>query len=76
MCIRDSAYVQTAIFNEQGINWVSFTYTCETDLNGQEITPKEDEIEEVGWFAPDQALNIAVSMFDIEAIKKYYSRVK
>ena len=72
----DHAYVQTAIFNEQGINWVSFTYTCETDLNGQEITPKEDEIEEVGWFTPDQALNIAVSIFDIEAIKNYTSRVK
>ena len=73
---QDLSYVQTAIFNEQGINWVSFTYACQTDLTDQEITPKEDEIEEVGWFSEDQALNMAVSVFDIEAIKKYRLRVK
>ncbi len=62
--------VQTAIFNEEGINWVSFSYKCESNLDGQKIVPKDDEIEEVRWFSKDEALKIAVSVFDIEAIKK------
>ncbi len=66
----DVSMVQTAIFNEEGINWVSFSYKCETDLDGQEIIPKDDEIEEARWFSKDEALKIAVSVFDIEAIKK------
>ncbi len=66
----DGSLVQTAIFNEEGINWVSFTYKCESDLDGQEIIPKDDEIEEARWFSIDEALKIAVSVFDIEAIKK------
>ena len=66
----DRSIVQTAIFNEEGINWVSFTYTCESDLDNQEISPKDDEIEEARWFSLEEALNRAVSIFDIEAIKR------
>ncbi len=62
--------VQSAIFNEEGINWVSFTYKCEDDLGGQEIIPKDDEIDEARWFSRKDALEVAVSMLDIEAIKK------
>ena len=64
------AIVQSAIFNEEGINWVSFTYRCDAELVDQEITPKEDEIEESKWFSIDEALSNAVSIFDIEAIKR------
>ena len=66
----DLGVVQTEIFNEEGINWVSFTYRCETDLGDQEITPKDDEIEKAEWFSKEVALNKAVSKFYIEAIKR------
>mgnify|MGYP003327794189 FL=1 len=66
----DLAIVQSAIFNEEGINWVSFTYRCDAELVDQKITPKEDEIEEAKWFSIDEALSHAVSIFDIEAIKR------
>ena len=64
----DASIVQTEIFNEEGINWVSFTYRCTTDLEDQEIIPKDDEIEEARWFTRAEALKVAVSKFDIEAI--------
>lgn len=66
----DLAIVQTEIFNDEGINWVSFTYKCKTDLKDQEIVPKDDEIEEAKWFSVDEALEVAVSNFDIEAINR------
>lgn len=67
---EDASIVQTEIFNEEGINWVSFTYKCNTDLEDQEIIPKDDEIEEARWFTKEEALNVAVSKFDIEAISR------
>lgn len=68
---EDGAIVQTKIFNDEGINWVSFTYKCESDLVGQDISPKDDEIEEARWFSKDEAISVAVSIFDIEAIKMH-----
>ena len=49
--------VQSKIFNDEGVNWVSFTYKCEDDLEGQKISPKDDEIEEARWFAEACSLN-------------------
>ena len=66
----DLGLVQTEIFNDEGINWVSFTYCCETDLDGQQIIPKDDEIEKAEWFSKEEALKMAVSQFDIEAINR------
>ena len=66
---EDGAIVQAKIFNDEGINWVSFTYKCNADLGGQEICPKDDEIEEARWFTKEEALRVAVSEFDIDAIK-------
>ena len=66
----DGGIIQGAIFNEEGINWVSFTYRCDSDLDGQEIVPKDDEIEEARWFSKDEALERAVSVFDIEALRR------
>ncbi len=68
--VNDGSIVQTAIFSEEGINWVSFTYLCESDLDQQEIIPKDDEIEEARWFSISDAMSKAVSFFDIEAIKR------
>jgi NADH pyrophosphatase NudC (nudix superfamily) len=39
-------------------------------LDGQEIIPKDDEIEKAGWFSKEEALKKAVSKFDIEAINR------
>ena len=66
----DMEIVQSAIFNDEGINWVSFTYFCEDDLADQEISPKDDEIEEARWFSIAEALERAVSFFDIQAINR------
>jgi len=66
----DGVIIQNEIFNEEGINWLSFTYSCITDLEGQEIHPKDGEIEEAKWFTLEEALAIAVSKFDISAISR------
>ena len=68
---EDGAIVQAKIFNDEGINWVSFTYKCKADLEGQEISPKDDEIEEARWFTKEEAIRVAVSEFDIDAIKSH-----
>ena len=65
------AIVQSKIFNDEGVNWVSFTYKCEDDLEGQKISPKDDEIEEARWFAKEEAIRVAVSEFDIDAINAH-----
>jgi len=69
----DGPIIQNEIFNDEGINWVSFTYTCQTDLEGQEIIPKEGEIDEARWFSFEKALESAVSKFDISAIARIRS---
>lgn len=64
----DGAIIREEIFNEDGINWVSFTYRCSGEFEEREIIPKDDEIEEARWFSKTDALGVAVSIFDIEAI--------
>jgi len=66
----DGGIIQSAIFTEEGINWVSFTYRCSADIDDGEIVPKDDEIEEARWFSREEALKRAVSLFDIEAINR------
>jgi len=67
----DGAIVRAKIFNDEGINWVSFTYKCKNDLEGQKISPKDDEIEEARWFTKEEATRVAASEFDIDAIKTH-----
>ena len=62
---------QNIKINDEGINWVSFTYKCENDLQGQKISPKDDEIEEARWFPKEEAIRVAVSEFDIDAINRH-----
>jgi ADP-ribose pyrophosphatase YjhB (NUDIX family) len=66
----DGALIQEAIFQQDGINWISFTYKCHADIPAEDIVPKDDEIEEARWFTRKEALNNAVSLFDIEAIQR------
>lgn len=66
----DGAVIQQAIFQQDGINWLSFTYRCNADIPTENIVPKDDEIEEARWFSKDEALKNAVSLFDIEAIRR------
>jgi 8-oxo-dGTP pyrophosphatase MutT (NUDIX family) len=67
---NDGAIIREEIFNEDGVNWVSFTYRCNGEFGSDELTPKNDEIEEARWFSKSEALEVAVSIFDIEAIQK------
>lgn len=66
----DGAFIREEIFTEDGINWISFTYKCHAEFEQKDIIPKDDEIEEAKWFDIEEALDIAVSIFDIEAIRK------
>ena len=68
--IDDGAYIREEIFTDDGINWISFTYKCHADFDHKDITPKEDEIEEAMWFSIADAIDNAVSIFDIEALRK------
>jgi len=63
--------VRQEVFTPDGICWLSFTYRCEADIAAEDIVPKDDEIEEARWFTKEEALQVAVSLFDIEAIQKF-----
>ena len=66
----EDAIIREEIFNEAGINWISFTYKCHGDFEERDIIPKDDEIEEARWFSIPEAIDKAVSIFDIEALKR------
>ena len=68
--VGGEAFIQEEIFNEDGINWISFTYKCHGEFEDREIIPKDDEIEDARWFRIPEAIDIAVSIFDIEALKR------
>lgn len=68
---NDDSIVRQEIFTPDGISWLSFTYKCEADIAAENIVPKDDEIEEAKWFEKEEALAVAVSLFDIEAIEKF-----
>ena len=60
--------LREAIFNDEGIDWISLTYKSNFVDRGQEITPKDDEIEEARWFEVGEAVNRCISVFDRDAI--------
>ena len=68
---NSESIVRQEIFTPDGICWLSFTYKCKADIPAEEIVPKDDEIEEAKWFDKQEALSVAVSLFDIEAIEKF-----
>ena len=65
---EDLLQIDERIFTSEGIQFLSFTYTC-TVQNEPTFTPKQDEIEEVRWFTIDEALARAASLFDVEALR-------
>ena len=60
--------IKEAIFNEEGIDWISLTYKSNFVDSGQRITPKDDEIEEARWFDVGEAIDRSISVFDRDAI--------
>ena len=65
---KENSIVREAIFNDEGIDWISFTYKASYDGAEDEIVPKDDEIEEARWFEPEDAISRAISVFDRDAI--------
>ncbi len=59
------------VFHQEGISFVSFTYSCEWNGEITELQPLEEEIENVLWFPLSKAISLAVSHFDIEALQSF-----
>ena len=66
---RSDSTLKEAIFNDEGIDWISLTYKANYVDDKQRIIPKDDEIEEARWFNRDEAISKAISVFDRDAIK-------
>ena len=66
---RSDSILKEAIFNDEGIDWISLTYKANYVDDKQRIIPKDDEIEEARWFNRDEAISKAISVFDRDAIK-------
>lgn len=72
--LSDEAPVVTQrVFDEQGLSFLSFTYTS-TAAERAEVTVEPREIAEAGWFSPTDALHRAVSYFDQAAIRAHIGR--
>jgi len=67
---EDFSFVQSKIFTSEGINFVSFTYLVDIDPKPADFKLKEDEIGEVKWFELEDALQVAASLFDLEALSQ------
>ena len=65
---KENSVVREAIFNDEGIDWSSFTYKANYEGDEDEIVPKDDEIEEARWFDVEEAISQAISVFDRDAI--------
>lgn len=69
-CVSEEHWsiVSQNIFTDEGISFVSFTFRTKVEREKMSFKLKEDEIEEIGWFSPADAVAHAVSWFDITAI--------
>lgn len=70
----DAPVITQRIFNNEGISFVSFTYTATWNGEVGELTPLEGEIAEVEMVNLDEAINRSVSMFDREALLAFSQR--
>ena len=61
--------VTQKIFTDDGISFVSFTYRSTWNGDLLQLKLQTEEIAEVKWFSKDEAYQVAVSYFDIEALK-------
>ena len=67
---KDFSFVQSKIFTSEGINFVSFTYLVDIDPSPDNFKLKDDEIDEVKWFELDKAVQVAASLFDLDALSQ------
>lgn len=61
--------VTQKIFTDEGISFVSFTYRSSWNGDLDELQLQTEEISEVKWFTPSNAIDAAVSQFDSEALR-------
>lgn len=57
------------IFNSEGISFVSFTYRSTWNGSIEDLHLQTEEISEAKWFSVGEALGVAVSHFDKEALR-------
>ena len=62
------------VFNKEGISFVSFTYQSTWDGDVADLHLLTEEISEAKWFTQNEALAIAVSHFDKEALRALNKR--
>ena len=67
---NDWCQVSQNIFSNEGLSFVSFTYTLTVESDAIEINLKSDEIEDAQWFSREEALKLTPSWFDKTAISK------
>ena len=65
---NDAPIITQRIFTDEGISFVSFTYKSQWSGMDSEIKLKENEISEFAWLSKTDAINLAVSGFDIAAL--------
>ena len=66
----DWCQVSQNIFSNEGLSFVSFTYTLTVESDEIEVNLKSDEIEDAKWFSREDALKLTPSWFDKTAISK------
>lgn len=71
---EDAPVITQRIFNNEGISFVSFTYTAPWNGDVGELTPLEGEISDVEMINLDEAIDRSVSMFDREALVAFSQR--
>ena len=71
---EDAPVVTQRIFNNEGISFVSFTYTAPWNGDVSALTPLEGEISDVEMVNLDDAIKRSVSMFDREALVAFSQR--
>ncbi|MBT3972016.1 MAG: NUDIX hydrolase [Euryarchaeota archaeon] len=71
-CLGEDSWslVSQNMFDSVGVSFVSITYKITVNSDELVFTLKEDEIAEIAWFTKEEALDHAVSWFDISAIER------
>ena len=67
---NDWCQISQNIFSEDGLSFVSFTYSLTVDADDIEVNLKSDEIEDAEWFSREEAMKLTPSWFDKTAISK------
>ena len=68
---ENTPIITQQIFNDEGISFVSFTYQSTWNGEIEDLNLLTEEISEASWFSKEDAINNAVSYFDLEALKNH-----